>query len=191
MEQNEKSEHSQAFEIAKIISPDILTVYRKLYTIALNAGKSEITYRKAEKIELHNAGVVIHNYDYSDAITGWHEYDDTVDYCFVLNGECISELCAVLGIETQRIPPVYGAKYPRDIKDMELPIITKNRKEVAARYGRGGGSNHKVKDLEFATEKSDLIHIRFVSEPLEGEKWEGEVLSVTYSGRYTIWWKAD
>jgi hypothetical protein len=149
-------------------------------------------YRKAELIELHDRGVMIHPFDYSDALAGWSQYAENSNR-FVIDGAGLAELAGFFGLATKEkiITDQSGnKKFTQNLKDTEIPVLRKPADKIGAGYtSEPHESSHKIKDLWAKIIQPQLISIRFVTVINEDSAEKEEIVQeVTYSGSFSIWW---
>jgi len=141
-------------------------------------------FKKAEMVELHNSNVVIHRDNYSDAVIGWTEFPGENEE-FYVKGDTLATFLKMVGVE---LSPFREERHSTHMEHMDFPI-TRRKVTVGSRHGEY--VQHKIVDLYVKIEKSDLIHIRFVSQWEDEGKLVNYTQEVVYSGSYTVWWPYD
>ena len=151
-------------------------------------------FRNAELIELHDSNVKIHPRSYSDALAGWSEYSTKEQY--VLGGEEIERLANFFGIQAETLTAMAGdppKRYKNEIKYQEFNIVRKDTKDI----GSGSdsteyGSSHRIGELWAKVIGERMLEIKFTTLYGEdSETEEQEMVCVTYSGSYSVWWSPE
>lgn len=135
-------------------------------------------FKKASMVELHNSNVIIHTDNYSDAVIGWAEFAGENEE-FYIEGDTLSTLLQMVGVTVQS---VRDGNHNLSMKGLDFPI--KRRKQVIGH----GYSARKIIDLEVKIEKSDIIHIRYVTQWDDDGKKINYTQELVYSGSYSVWW---
>lgn len=149
------------------------------------------SYRKTELIELHDRGIMIHPYQYSDALAGWSEYAYNSQR-YVIDGSGLSELAKYFGIDIkeQYYTNKKGQCCVQELKNFDIPILRKPIDEI----GTGKTTeqfelSHKIKEIWAKIIQPNLISIQFVTIFDEEQESKEEIVQeVTYSGSFTVWW---
>lgn len=135
-------------------------------------------FKKAEMIELHDAGVVVPVKGYSDAIVGWTEYSDQAAGGYILDGDVVADLAKIFNVKFGDLTEYSENKqfpYNRKLKDLEFEI-KKSVTDIS--------SNMNIKELWAKIEGPKLLHIRIhIDDPQETI-----IQQLTYSGNFTVWW---
>lgn len=149
------------------------------------------TYRKVELIELHDRGIMIHPYKYSDALAGWSEYAYNSQR-YVIDGSGISELAGYLGIEIkeQHYTDKKGHQCVQELKNLDITILRKPINDIGTgRTTEQFEFSHKIKEIWAKIIQPNLISIQFVTIFDEDTENKDEMIQeVTYSGSFTVWW---
>jgi hypothetical protein len=149
------------------------------------------SFKKAEMIELHDCGVVIHHTSYADGLVGWHTYPSEGEVLSV-DGESLDHLCQHLGLP---VKPIYyenegmGTTPPcrmrRDLAERKFPLLQKERFVM----GFGRGDDRDVKELWAKVRGPN--HLELLVEFLFPHGNDTEQQRISYSGAFTVWWAAD
>jgi len=150
-------------------------------------------YRRADLVELHDAGVVIYTREFSASGSGWREYTELGE-SIVIEGEEIARLAQHLGLEPRTIfeEDLPGGRSMRlQLRDAEFAF---HRRRVAV---GGGGTGIRHEDGRFVDAigariegpRQLTLRVRFCWKI--GDGWEGEEREVVYHGPFTVWWHAD
>ncbi len=135
-------------------------------------------FRRAEMIELHQAGVIVHTDDYHGGLVGWREYADIRGGDLTIDGEVLGRLLQDLGLLDRR---------PGHIGD--YPLVLRYDMKTGGSRGRtnllGGEGGKRIKGLWARVESERLLEIRFIEVFDDGQEAEQ---GLTYCGSYTVWW---
>lgn len=139
-------------------------------------------YRKAEMIELHDAGVVVHVEDSEGAV--WREAPTLRGTYLSVNGDGLAHLLEAMGVAFDA-DMLFGSSY--DV------LFRRPPRAGARRSGRPVVNVPGITELRVRPEGDRLLHIFVTFRPgdTEGdEEEEAFVQEITYSGSYTVWWAA-
>ena len=153
-------------------------------------------FKNVELIELHDSNVKIHPRTYSDALAGWSEYSTKEQY--VLGGEEIERLANYFGIQAETLTAMAGdppKRYKNEIKYQEFNIVRKDTKDIGSGHTTiEGGGSHKIGELWAKVIGERMLEIKFTSlfgGESEDEDEDQEMVYVTYSGSYSVWWSPE
>jgi hypothetical protein len=152
-------------------------------------------FRKAELIELHDAGVAVHPVEYSDALAGWREFIEDTGY-YVLDGRSVATLAEALGWKTHPVTGINtqtGSKESATIEDLEFPILRRRRERIGDNTtSLPDEESNVILELWAKIEAPHVLAIRLVIERDEEEDGPTEyVQEVSYCGRFTVWWETE
>ena len=148
-------------------------------------------YRRAELIELHDRGIMIHPFRYSDALAGWSEYASNSQR-YVVDGAGLSELASYFGFEINEKHYIdkKGRKCAQELRNADIPLLRKPIDEIGTgRTSEPFELSHKIKEIWAKIIQPNLISIQFITifdEDLDSK--EEIAREVTYSGSFTVWW---
>lgn len=138
-------------------------------------------YRKADVIELHDAGRVIADHRYS--MEGWFGYFGEASDGYLIEGESIAEFCKIFGIHVNSVPyrsPKTGKTYQRHLQEFTFKI-RKFRTEL---------KECKVVKLLAKIKGPNLISIIFCAH-YDEDSIDDIYQIMEYSGSFTVWWEED
>lgn len=147
-------------------------------------------YRKADMIELHDPGIVVHVDDFPVDGLDWRASPTVAGTRFALDGNEAARLFEALGVTFDadllfgdefdvvfRRPVIRGASSSDEALD-----------DDGALEGDPLGGVLRIREIRVRTEGSDLLHIHISSVPGGSDDEDQYVQELTYSGNYTIWW---
>lgn len=135
-------------------------------------------FRKADMIELHDAGIVVHVEDLPAEDLGWRDSPTVVGKRLSVDGNELGRLLHALGL-TFDAEMLYGDEY--DVA-FHRPLRTgEDRPDVPL------ADTLRIKELLARPDGPHLLHIHVTSFP-HGEEDQEYVQELTYSGSFTVWW---
>lgn len=150
----------------------------------------EQVYRPADMIELHDSGFILRQQDAPESENGWREFINLGGYTFSFHGEKIAQLLKHLNVDFQSIVTMGPKKVQHALVDTNFHV---DQELTVIGTGMAGelDESQKIARLSAFVEAPNLLHIKVVfTYDVNGAQEELEK-SVTYSGRFTVWWSTD
>jgi hypothetical protein len=144
-------------------------------------------YTEAEKIELYDAGVVLHPKDYSEGSAGW-PYAFGESYC--IDGRTIDKFVRLLGVKPTIVEKTDEdtGKVTRCVQNApDLPIF---RRPMDIGDGLSEGNEADIISKLWAKiEQPQLLHVRIRYLGGKGDDDQDYFdQDFTYSGAFNVWW---
>lgn len=149
-------------------------------------------YRKAELIELHDSGIIVHPAEYSDATAGWREFN-TISQVYAVEGFSLARIAEHFGIELKdRVVKDEKTRktFTARVEDADYPVLRRLAEKIGSGHtSESGEGSHQIKELWARVLDPKLLAIRFVALMNPGQPdEESHTQEVTYAGSFSVWW---
>ena len=149
-------------------------------------------YREADKVSLHDEGILLRRNFYPDCIVGWKEYEEDGKPIHI-KGEALAAILETLGLPNEGFSSIHydkggnAKKHFYCIKDHDLPIFAPECSEPT--------NGWTVQKILARVDAGRLDLKLFISSTWEDDdkskKMDFQNIDITYSGKFTIWWKIN
>jgi len=142
--------------------------------------KSSKGYRKANVVELHDAGRVIAEYNYS--MEGWFGFYETASDGYIIEGRDIADFCKFFDIQFGELSHYNFKKkkhHYNHLREVDFKI-SKFRTEIP---------DCKIEDLWVKIMDPNSISIFFHASFKQEPACNDVIQEMLYSGNFTVWWE--
>ena len=152
-------------------------------------------FRRADAIELYDARVIVYRGDCDRLNVTWREFPEDGETLYV-DGRGLDRILRVIGVDpetwfVQTHPKGKNSGRWETLKDSNLPLIRGSYIVIGHGDMVQGEGTDKIIDLYAKVEGTELLQIRYTTGwDDEGEPQEEE-RTVTYCGRFGVWWAGE